>query len=276
MEKKNLHFIIYPIFAIIIVLVIISIIIIWKPTFSKVSKNAINTYADLNYEEEIKNYYMQYLNTNLKLTNFDELYNKIDTKYVEKLGIASKEELKTFLKDNSFISMNFNILNIDVYEQDSRNYLIVTYNVRNETRYITITENKPYDFKISFMDSYNLENSVSNFELEGDVDNIKYSFNIIESTSDSIKFKLTITNNSEKTVVYDFSYLDSIQLIYDEGKIVNMTSTANSNESKYTLNPGSMTTVEAFYVLPYNDQLSITGAKINNANVNGTSYSIEI
>ena len=213
MEKKNLHFIIYPIFIIIIILVIISIVIIWKPTFSKMNKNEINTYKDLNYEEEIKNYYMQYLNNNLKITNFDELYKRIDSQYIEKLGTTSKEELKTFLKDNSFISMSFNITNIDVYEQENKNYLIVTYNVRNQTRYITITENKPYDFKISFMDNYNLESSVNNFKLESDVDNINYSFDIVESTSNSIKFKLTITNNSNKAVVYDFSYLDSIQLI---------------------------------------------------------------
>ena len=55
-----------------------------------------------------------------------------------------------------------------------------------------------------------------------------------------------------------------------------MTSIANSNESKYTLVPGSMTTVEAYYNLSYDNQLSITGAKINNATVNGSSYNIEI
>ncbi len=275
-EKRNIHFILYPILVLIVIIVIIAIIAIWSPTFFKMKKNTINSYIDLNYEEKITDYYRQYLNNNLKLTNFDELYSKIDSSYINSLGISDKEELKSYLKENSYISMNFKLLNFEIHQLESNNYIIVSYSIKNTTKYVTITESRPYEFKISFMDSYNLSNSVYDFELSGIRDSVEYNFDIIESTNNNIKLKLTITNNSNRTIAYDFSYLDSVQLIYDENTTVNMSSIANSASSKYSLTPGSMTTLEVYYNLPYEKQLSISGARINNATINGTSYSVEI
>lgn len=275
-ENSKINYLIYPVIGIIAIIVIIVIVEIWSPMIAKTSKKSINTYENVNYEQQVEKYYTNYLNNSLKITNFDNLYEKLDENYVSSLGISGKEEIKEYLKSNSYISMNFTLDSFNYYYANNKNYIIVTYTIKDTKKYITITENSPYDFKLSFMNEYNLKGTIYNFNISRTMDNVDYLFDIVESTRDNIKVKLMITNNSDKTIVYDFSYLDSVQLLSEGNETTNISSIANSNESKYTLTPGSMTSLELYYNIPYEKQLSISGVRINNASINGVAYSVDL
>ena len=88
--------------------------------------------------------------------------------------------------------------------------------------------------------------------------------------------KLSIINNSDNVLNYDFTYLDSIQIVYGENKTANIAAIANSNKSNFEVTPGSTNSVEVTFNLTWNDQLNISKIKINNIKLNGNEYRVEI
>ena len=70
----------YGIIIIICIIIIMIIGAIWIPTFSKITEEHYNTYETKDYESTMISYYQKYFNENIKITNFDELYSKINSK----------------------------------------------------------------------------------------------------------------------------------------------------------------------------------------------------
>lgn len=275
-EEQVNKLITYSVALVVILIFLVVLYFIWSPTFSKLDSDGINKYEDVIYDEEIKKYYTEYLNKNLKVTNFDTLYLNISQDYINEIGISDKNELKEFLKENDYISMNFTINNIDIYSNDLGTVIMVTYVVNGNTRYVCINENKPYNFTVSFMKNEELSKSMLTFNRNEIIDNVDYTIDIIESTRDNIKLKINITNDSNNNFYYDFSYLDSIQIVYSDNKITNIAAIANSNNSSFELTPGSTNSVEVTFNLSWKDQLNISKIKINNIKLNGSDYKVEI
>lgn len=278
MQKINENKLIKIFIMLIIILIFICIIyFIWSPTISKLSSDGINKYEDKNYEEEIKKYYTNYLKENLKITNFDNLFSSIDDDYLNDINIFEKNDVKEYLKENNYISMNIDIQNIEIYDKDfGEKVLIVTYTTNGNERYIYIYETIPYKFKISFFRDMELNESMLSFEKSKIIDDVEYDIDVLQTSSNNIKLKINIINNSNNILNYDFSYLDSIQLVYDSEKVVNMAAIANSNSSNFELTPKSSNSIEATFNLPWNNQITISNIRINNIEMNGEKYSVEI
>lgn len=275
-EEKRNKMITYSVALIVILILIVILYFIWAPTFSKLDSSGINKYEDKNYEEEIKKFYNNYLSENLKITNFDKLYLKLDKDYLSEIGINEKDKVKEFFRENSYISMNITINSIDIYDKEIGKLLVATYTVNDGVRYAYINEITPYNFTLSFMKDEELSENLLSFNKNKVVDDIEYNVEIIQATKNNIKLKLSIINNSANTLSYDFSYLDSIQLEYGENKIVNIAALANSNNSKFELTPGSTNSCEATFNLSWSDQININKIIINNIKLNGSDYKVEI
>lgn len=277
-ETKKEKILTYAIVVIICIIVVMIICAIWISIFSKIDdKGKYNTYEDKEYESTMISYYKKYFNENLKITNFDELYSKIDVDYISSLNIQDKEKLKEYLIENRYISMTYSIENIKLSKSSNQNDIfLVSYSVADEQKYLSITEKTPYNFVVSFLEENNLNNLLSNMNLNKTIDNINYNFEVIESNENSIRYKLTITNNSNKTVTYDFSYLNSIQMKYNENKYINIAAVANSSTINYEILPGSSKSIELLFNLPFEEQNSIQGAKIYNVKIDNNVYTIEI
>lgn len=272
-DNKEKMLINIAIFLVIIILIII-IYLIWNPFFS--SDKGINTYdSSISYQETMEQYYREYLSNNLKITNFDNLYDYIDKNYIESfIGNDSKENVEQYLRDNNLISMDITIENVEAIE-DGYNYIYrISYIVHNMRKYVNIVESRPYIFKLSF-EQDNLS-SLNNNNFNFQRDNIEYKFEVMNSNDTSIRYKLTITNNSANNIKYDFSNLNSIQIITNENYI-NMALIANSSTNDYSISSGSTKSIEILFNIPFSDQANINGFKLNNVAIgNETSESIEL
>ena len=278
MQKINENKLIKIFIILIIILIFILIIyFIWSPTFSKLSSDGINKYEDKNYEEEIKKYYTNYFKENLKITNFDNLFSNIDEDYLNDINIFEKNDVKEYLKENNYISMNINIQNIEIYDRDfGEKVLIVTYTTNGNERYIYIYETIPYKFKISFFRDMELNEGMLSFDKSKIVDDVEYDIDVLQTSSTNITLKINIINNSNNILKYDFSYLDSIQLVYDSEKTINIAAIANSNSSNFELTPKSSNSIEVTFNLPWSNQITISNIRINNIEMNGQKYNVEI
>ncbi len=277
-DEKKEKILIYSLISVVCIIMIIVIILIWTSNFSRISKkNKINTYTLSSYENTMKNYYNTYLRKNLQIDNFNELYNDIQSSYIESLGFNEKEDVFEYLKNNKFISNIYTIDNIELIPSDViNNVFLVTYTVYGEQKQLNIIESSPYKFKIVFMEDENLKDLIDENILSGNIDDVSYDFQVIESNRNSIRLKFTMTNNSEKIVEYDFSYLNSIQLKYGENNYINMSAIANSSTVDYNLQPKSSKSIEILFNLAIEDQVNIQGARINNVKINGNTYTIEL
>ena len=240
MNNKKEKILIYSAMAIIIILILVVIVMIWFPMFNKISNSDINTYnSTITYEDTMKEYYSNYLNEYLKITNFDILYEKINKDYMSDIGIQNKDEMKQYLRDNDLISMDIDVQNIEYSNNENYSIFRVLYNSHGIKKYVNIKETEPYKFSITFEQS-ELNTLLEKNDINLTLNNVNYIFELIESTENSIRYKLTIENNSNNEYIYDFSALNSIQLVYSNSNYVNMASVANSSTVNYSLTPGSI------------------------------------
>ena len=272
-EKEKIY--IYSIIIITAIIVVLVIAIIWNPMIK--NKETINTYDDsITYESTMKQYYKKYVADNLRIDRFDELYSRIDNDYLNSIGLTDEDEVKEYLKQNKIISMTYEINNIEMFISDSKHMFLITYTIENNQKYIIIEEEKPYNFKISFVKNNNLSELLSKTNISKTVEDIEYDMCTIDSTRNSIRMKLTIKNNSNKTYEYDFSNLNYLQLKYGNDEYVNMAAIANSSTVNYAITPGSEKSIEVLFNLSLSDQLNISGFKLNNVKRDSNTYTLEI
>ncbi len=276
MNNKKEKILIYSAMAIIIILILVVIVMIWFPMFNKISNSDINTYnSTITYEDTMKEYYSNYLNEYLKITNFDILYEKINKDYMSDIGIQNKDEMKQYLRDNDLISMDIDVQNIEYSNNENYSIFRVLYNSHGIKKYVNIKETEPYKFSITFEQS-ELNTLLEKNDINLTLNNVNYIFELIESTENSIRYKLTIENNSNNEYIYDFSALNSIQLVYSNSNYVNMASVANSSTVNYSLTPGSTKSIEILFNISFNNQFNINGFLLNNVKVDGANTKIEL
>lgn len=272
-EKEKIY--IYSIIIVTAIIVVLIIAIIWNPMIK--NKETINTYDDsITYESTMKQYYKKYVADNLRIDRFDELYSRIDNDYLNSIGLTDEDEVKEYLKQNKIISMTYEINNIEMFISDSKHMFLITYTIENNQKYIIIEEEKPYNFKISFVKNNNLSELLSKTNISKTVEDVEYDMCTIDSTRNSIRMKLTIKNNSNKTYEYDFSNLNYLQLKYGNDEYVNMAAIANSSTVNYAITPGSEKSIEVLFNLSLSDQLNISGFKLNNVKRDSNTYTLEI
>ena len=195
-EKEKIY--IYSIIIVTAIIVVLVIAIIWNPMIK--NKETINTYDDsITYESTMKQYYKKYVADNLRIDRFDELYSRIDNDYLNSIGLTDEDEVKEYLKQNKIISMTYEINNIEMFISDSKHMFLITYTIENNQKYIIIEEEKPYNFKISFVKNNNLSELLSKTNISNTIEDVEYDMCTIDSTRNSIRMKLTIKNNSNKT-----------------------------------------------------------------------------
>ena len=275
-DNKKEKILIYSAIIVIITLILIVIILIWIPTFKNFKNSDANKYNNnITYEDMMKKYYTNYLNNYLKVTNFDVLYEKIDKDYMSGLDIHDKEKMKQYLNEKDFISMDINVQNIDYAKNDEFHIYRVLYTSHGVKKYVNIKETEPYKFTITF-DQQELNSLLDKNSFTLSNDYVNYKFDVITSNDKSIKYKLTIENNSNNEYIFDFSALNSIQLIYADSNYVNMAAIANSSDVNYSLAPGSTKSLEILFNISFNNQVNINGFVLNKVKVDGASRKIEL
>jgi len=252
------------------------IVAIWSPLFKNKKYSSLNTYdSTITYENMRKNFYKQFLEKYLKIDNYDKLYNYISSDYIESLGNYSKEQLRNYLLSNGLISTSITVNDITYSNiDDNESMFRISYTSNLGSRYVNVYEDKPLNFKLSF-EQEDLSSISSKKNMKFVNDNVKYTFEVQEANDTSIRYKLNIENNSESTYEYDFSALNSVQVI-SNSNYVNIASIANSSSLDYIITPGSSKSIELFYNLAFENQMNITGFLIRNVKVNGVTQNIKL
>lgn len=277
MTENKEKILVYIAIAIIIVITIVVIGLIWGASISNVDDNSINNFdPTITYEEVMTDYYKEYLAENLKLINYDILYENINPDFITSVNCNTKEELKDYLRNNNLISSDINIQNIEYSNDNSDNsYYRVTYIVHNITKYVNITESSPYNFLISF-EQNNFDSINNNINANVNYDSVNFDLKVIENNDTSVKYSITITNNSNDNYQFDFLSLNNVSLRYDNNKYTNMAVAVATSNEDYTITPGSSKSFEVLFNLDFSNQMKINGIRFANVKINQDTTSIEI
>lgn len=277
MTENKEKILVYIAIAIIIVITIVVIGLIWGASISNVDDNTINNFdPTITYEEVMTDYYKEYLAENLKLINYDILYENINPDFITSVNCNTKEELKDYLRNNNLISSDINIQNIEYSNDNSDNsYYRVTYIVHNITKYVNITESSPYNFLISF-EQNNFDSINNSINANVNYDSVNFDLKVIENNDTSVKYSITITNNSNDNYQFDFLSLNNVSLRYDNNKYTNMAVAVATSNEDYTITPGSSKSFEVLFNLDFSNQMKINGIRFANVKINQDTTSIEI
>lgn len=273
-DKKE-KILIYSAITLVIVLIISLIIIIWSSSLSKVQYSDINKYSDMSYENISTNYYTEYLEKNLRPSNFDILYENISSEYMSNINCKTKEEMKTYLINNHLISNDLSIIEVSYTENDKYNYYRVTYKTFGQIKYVNIKENKQFNYEISF-EQNNINRLINKDSISELYNNeILFEIEMINADSNSVKYRITINNNSIHTYKFNFNSILGAQLRYDNNKYANISALALNESETNVIDSESSKTFEFLYSIDFKDQVKIDGFLFTDVKRDNESINIE-
>jgi hypothetical protein len=151
MNQDNEKLYIYLAVAVIAIAFIFVLVLIWKPSNDDLLES-INYIGDAEeYNEVQTNNYKSVLEGLLQVNNYDQLFEKVDKKWLED-NSYTKESLYNFLIENGIISNNVPLIKDTtiVNGQDSTYYRFQIQNEKGNLRYGLINESQSNDYTISF------------------------------------------------------------------------------------------------------------------------------
>ena len=270
-EKKF----VYPVVGIIVFIFIIAMIIIWKPSKSIVDKkiNIIQEnrdYADIQVER-----YKNILSNILIERNFEQLYQKISTAWLEENGLVSKEAAKEYLFKNYILSSSTARI-VDSQVFTSNDICIFKYTVENEgnTRTVVINENAPYDYDISF--EQNGINSLANRNFKYSSEGVNFDITTQYSGDNIIQYEVTVDNQSENSYMWLMNEFNAVELTLKDGSIYRATDMTSFGENSIGLPQNSKFTFKVTFNINFEKQSDISGIMFKNLYKNGATAEVMV
>ena len=129
MLEKQEKTLVYIAIAIIVFIFFIVLYNIWFPS-NKGIKNKITEYdAEKKYSDIRIEYYKKNLTTLLKNTNFENLYKKIDSSYLENYKLDNVGQAKEYFEKNFYIGNEINVNSISIVSQTDDEYIYIEQNI---------------------------------------------------------------------------------------------------------------------------------------------------
>ena len=267
-NEENLVSIITILF---IVLSVFIIIILWVNTIGDITNKAINQLTEVDYDNNMKNEYQNILSTLLNTNHIDELYKKLEIEYISKNNI-NEDNIREFLLKNNLIGNSIYFISSDVIDNiNSTKIFRFYYKNYSNYKYVNVIEINPNEYYISF-EQENIVDYI-NFVTSGVYEGIRYEIAPLETTSNSIKYELKITNENELDANIDFNDVNAIQLVTSSGNISLGGVIAENNKN---ITKGSTISRELYYNIDENSISNIIGITIYNVKVGEKSFNLEI
>lgn len=244
-NKKGFNFTILFIVAFVIISLIV-LIVIWWPK-SATTKNKIVSYVTMNGQEESLKKYLTEIKELLVIDNSDKLYEKTNSDFLRQNAL-NKDNFKEFMNSKQYISKNPILKGNSVSKQENGVYV---YRVEYLTygglkKYVNIIETKPYEYTLSFeQETLPITYNKINLNI---LDNVEYKATVSEIRDNSITYKLNITNNSDKTVKYNFDNIDNVYLVLTDNSVIKLAAAVMSSDEDI-LTPNGSLTKEFFFQL---------------------------
>ncbi len=267
-NEENLVSIITILF---IVLSVFIIIILWVNTIGDITNKAINQLTEVDYDNNMKNEYQNILSTLLNTNHIDELYKKLEIEYISKNNI-NEDNIREFLLKNNLIGNSIYFISSDVIDNINGTKIFrFYYKNYSNYKYVNVIEINPNEYYISF-EQENIVDYI-NFVTSGVYEGIRYEIAPLETTSNSIKYELKITNENELDANIDFNDVNAIQLVTSSGNISLGGVIAENNKN---ITKGSTISRELYYNIDENSISNIIGITIYNVKVGEKSFNLEI
>lgn len=261
MNQDNEKLYIYIIIGFFAVAFILVLYLIWKPSSDNIKANLNFINNESKYDEVQLNNYKNTLNKLLITSNFDQLYEKVDSTWLE-LNSYTKDSLYNYLIKEGIISNKAPTIRESIALAGSEGKYYYRFGIQNEKgniRYVVVNEDNPNVYTLSFE-----QNSIS--KVEGQTytyieDGVKYVLKVVASLDNVAQYELTISSTREDVITYDFSSNNCLTIELKNGTRFNpidITSTANN---VYKVSGNSQFSVKLTFNLDLEKQSEIS--KIN-------------
>lgn len=273
-EKEKIY--IYFVITIVILILIAVIVIIWTPNKKSALESQINKNTEnMDYEITQKEKYTRILNRLLITSNFEQLYEKLDQKWLDKNTFSSKDEVKKYLVDNFYITnTSININNIEVLTTD--NACVFKYNINNNGKNVNVIVNEylPYQYAISF-DQEEIS-ILSGKSYKYNVDDVCYEINTLYAGNNVVQYELIIKNNSDNTYVWNFDNTSDIVLYLLDGTGMGCSDATSFATNILTLKKDGVISIKLTFNISFKNQSDINEIAFFNVLKNNEKYEIRI
>lgn len=281
---KNVNnFLFYFLILFISISVILMIFSIWNIWKEKKVEESINKFSKVSFERKTYEAYKNDIISMLTLGNTDKLIDKLDNSFLDKIKIErnEKDKIVDYLKDQNLICPIPEITNLEFnYNEKNEQYLyIITYKSNGETKKMYLNESEPFEYTIEFEVNF-VDNEIKNVNslptiakknTEENIDGINFVLSVEEATSQNIRYNVKITNNSKKTIKFDFNDITNVELFMNDGSIYKLASVVVSSDENYKLPPNSFINRELFFNVPIERQGEISSIVFYNVDVDGVN-----
>lgn len=262
----------YLLIGILILLIvgIIAIIYIWFFSNSNTESNAdLGKYTLSDFKSKTYDIYSNEVKRLLLPQNTQQLYEKMQSSFLTSQNL-NESNFKSYLEQNNLISKNIVFTSYSVIEKNDIYVYRINYNVNDDNgnlianKVVNVIEEKPYSYTISFdQESVSL---LESYNISRVVNNIRFDIVCLNSSTESIKFKIVISNDNDKDVIVNFDNVSDVVLILDDNTFVKMAASVVSGDNE-TLTKGSSITKEAFFPIGLQDQGQIKSISFGNVKI---------
>lgn len=272
-NKKGFNFTVLFITLFTIVAIIALIIIWWPKSETKAGKISRYTSVTDGVQKSL-NIYLSELKGLLTIDNIDKLYDKVDNKFLMEHKLT-KENFSSYMIDNLLVSKNPIIQGTTTTKQDNGVYV---YRVEYLTygglkKYVNIIEEKPYEYTLSFEQSTIPISGNKSYSKTSD--DVHYTVSVEEMKSDGITYKLSIKNNGDKTVKYNFDNIDNVCIVLKDNNVIKLGAAVVSADDSILTKNGTIT--KSLYFKIGSDYYSeIKALVLKNVEVDGENKEVKI
>lgn len=274
--KENTESAIAFVVGIMFLLMLVVIVIIWNIQINPKSqfKSNVNVYnSSFDYVDVQANYYANTLKRVLKSTNYQELYQMLDSSFLYENGL-NESNIEEYLKGHNYIGSNPIISEYEV-SNDSDYVYFYRYSCKVDGNdfFVNVIEKIPGEYSIS-LDQGSVSFSNKANEIIGSSNGIEYSISMVNSTNEYARFVVKLKNTNDETVFIDFNKFDTFQVKVGDN-FYNLISVVGQ-DSDFSLTRGSSINRDILFAINLEQQDNVSSFVINNIKIDNRDVNIEI
>lgn len=261
MNQDNEKLYIYIVIGFFAVAFIFVLYFIWKPSSDNIKEDINIISNEDSYEDVQLNNYLNVLNRLLIATNYDELFERIDSTWLDS-NSYNKDTLYNYLIEQGIISNKVPVVKESIALSGTNGEYYYRFGIQNEKgniRYVVINEATPNVYTISFE-----QNNISNMEGKTYTyveDGITYTLKVIASLENVAQYELTLSSTREDVVTFDLSTNQCLSIELKNGAKFNPSDITSTTNNVYKMTENSQFSVKLTFNLSLEKQSEIS--KIN-------------
>lgn len=265
LKEKSFNFTVLFILLYAILAIMILAFIWWPKGNSKLDNTSVS-YESVDGKQKAKDIYTSKVMSLLCENDLPQLYEKLNDDYKKSINL-NENNYKTFLEGASYISDSINILSTEVSIQGDTYIYRFKYSCNNKTCYVNLIETRPYEYTLSFEQETipNVDSSTTSSKVST-VDDVTYTVSKTTIRDKGITYQIQITNNSDKTVYYNFDNITNVSVILSDERQCNLGAAIVSSDED-TLTPNSSLKKDFFFAVSSADQYKIKSMIFRNIKI---------